>query len=153
MIHFEDDVLALFKHVLTSTYFCSEGQFYEKTDGVTTGSSLSPVIANFYMEDFVKKTIEQAAHTPICWFRYVDDTFVIWPHGQEKLTEFLYHLNRLHNNIQFTTEKEERHLPFLDIDVYRKTDGSLGHRVYCKPTHSNLYLHQIDRLVCGRVTP
>jgi len=33
--------------------------FYEQTDGVATGSPLSPVIANFFMEDFEKKTIEQ----------------------------------------------------------------------------------------------
>jgi hypothetical protein len=83
------------------------------------------------------------AHKPIGWFRYADDTFVIWPHGQEKRTEFLNHLIGLHNKIQFTMEKGGGgHLPFLDIDVYRKTDGSLGHRVYRKPTHTNLYLHQ-----------
>ena len=29
---------------------------------------------------------------------------------------------------------EEGHLPFLDIDVYRKTDGSLVLKVYRKPT-------------------
>ena len=34
------------------------------------------------------------------------------------------------------------HLPFLDIKIYRKTEGSLGHRVYRKPTHTSLYLHQ-----------
>ncbi|XP_033607053.1 uncharacterized protein LOC117282253 [Cryptotermes secundus] len=37
------------------------------------------------------------------------------------------------------TESEE-HLPFLDIDIYRRPDGSLGHREYRKPTHTNLYL-------------
>jgi hypothetical protein len=39
--------------------------------------------------------------------------------------------------------ERDGHLPFLDIDirVYRKPDGSLGHRVYSKPTHTNLYLH------------
>jgi hypothetical protein len=42
-------------------------------------------------------------------------------------------------------EKEENgHLPFLDIDIYRKTDGSLGHKVYRKPTHTYLYLHQLS---------
>jgi len=61
-------------------------------------------------------------------------------HGQEKLREFLNNLNGLHNKMQFTMEKEG-HLPFLDIDIYRKTDGSLGHKVYWKPTHTNLYLH------------
>ena len=72
--HFEDDVLALFKHALTSTYFCFDGQFYEQMDGVAMGSPHSPVIANFFMEDFEKKAIEQATHKPVCWFRYVDDT-------------------------------------------------------------------------------
>jgi hypothetical protein len=141
--HFEDDVLALFKHVLIYTYFCFDGQFYEQMDGVAMGSPLSPVIANFFMEGFEKKAVEQVTHKPVCLFRYVGDTFIIWPHGQEKLTEFLNHLSRLRNKIQFTMEKEEDgHLPFLDIDIYRKTDGSLGHKVYRKPTHTNLYLHQ-----------
>jgi hypothetical protein len=30
----------------------------------------------------------------------------------------------------------------LDIDIYRKMDGSLGPKVYRKPTHTNLYPHQ-----------
>jgi hypothetical protein len=107
------------------------------------GSQISPAIASFFMVDFENKAIEQATHKPVYWFRCVDDTFVIWPHGQEKLTEFLNHLNGLHNKIQFTTEKEEEgHLPFLDIEIYRKTDGFLGHKLYRKPTHTNLYLHQ-----------
>jgi len=68
---------------------------------------------------------------------------VIWPHGQDKLQEFLHHINGLHKKIQFTMEIEkDGHLPFLDIDIYRKTDGSLGHKVYRKPTHTNLYLQQ-----------
>jgi len=96
------------------------------------GSPLSPVIANLYMEDFEMKAIEKATHKPACWYRYVDDTFVIWPRGQEELTDFLNHLNGIHNNIQFTMETEEVHLSFLDIDIYRKMDGSLGHKVYWK---------------------
>ena len=128
--------------MLTSTYFCVDGQFYEQTDGVAKGSPLSPVIANFYMEDFETKATKQATHKPACWYRYVD-TFVIWPHGKGKLTDFLNHLNGMHNNIQFTMEiEDDGHLPFLDIDIYRKTDGSPGHMVYRKTIHTNLYLHQ-----------
>jgi len=87
------------------------------------GSPLSPVIAKFFMEDFEKKAVEQATHKPTCWYRYVDDTFTIWPYGRERLTEFLHHLNGLHSNIKFTMEiEEESHLPFLDVDVYKGTD-------------------------------
>jgi hypothetical protein len=67
--HFEDDVLALFKHVLTSTYFCFEGYFYKQTDRVAMGSPLSPLIANFFMEDVEKKLLEQVTCNPVCWFR------------------------------------------------------------------------------------
>jgi hypothetical protein len=49
--HFED-ILTLFRHVLTSSYFSFAGQFYLQIDGVALGSPLSPVIANFCMEKF-----------------------------------------------------------------------------------------------------
>jgi hypothetical protein len=61
-----------------------------------------------------------------CRIRYVD-TFVIWPYGPDKLNGFLNHLNSSH---QFTMETErEGHFPFLDMDIYRRPDGSLGHSV------------------------
>lgn len=34
----------------------------------------------------------------------------------------------------------EGQLAFLDIQLIRHTDGSIGHAVYRKPTHTNLYL-------------
>jgi hypothetical protein len=109
---------------MTTSYFSFNGQFYEQIDGVAMGSPLSPVIANFYMEDFEERALDSAPHKPICWFRYMDDTFVTWPHGPDKLKEFLDHLNSIHTSIQFTMEIEsEGHLPFLDTDIYRRTDG------------------------------
>jgi hypothetical protein len=117
--HFSEDILALFRHVLTSTYFSFGGQFYEQTDGVAMGSPLCPVISNFFMDDFEERALKQVTHKPLSWFRYVDGTFVIWPHGPEELEGFLDHLNGLHRNIQFTLEMDG-HLPFLDIDIYRR---------------------------------
>jgi hypothetical protein len=106
------------------------------------GSPLSPVIANFYMEYFEQKALETATLKPKCWYRYVDDTFTIWPHGAEKLSNFLQHLNSINKNIQFTMETEnDGKLPFLDILIYKTIDGRLGHRVYRKPTHTGLYLN------------
>jgi hypothetical protein len=106
------------------------------------GSPLSLVIAKFYMEDFKEKALDQAPHKPLCWFSYVDDTFIIWPHGPARLKDFLNHLNNIYQCIQFTMEMErDSHLLFLEIGIYRKSDASLGHKVYCKPTHINLYLN------------
>jgi hypothetical protein len=39
------------------------------------------------------------------------------------------------------TEKDG-HLPFLDVDVYRRPDYCLGHKLYRKSTHTNRYLQQ-----------
>jgi hypothetical protein len=47
-----EDVLGLFCHVPTTSYFTFNGQFYGQTDGVAIGSPLSLVVANFYMEDY-----------------------------------------------------------------------------------------------------
>jgi hypothetical protein len=37
--------------------------------------------------------------------------------------------------------ERDGHLPFLDIDIYHKPDGFLGHKVYRKPNYTNLYLN------------
>jgi hypothetical protein len=41
-------------------------------------------------------------HKPVCWFVYVDDTFVTWLHGKATLKEFLNHLSS-----QWKKEEEE----------------------------------------------
>jgi hypothetical protein len=118
----------------------------EQTNGVAMGSPLSPVTANYFMEYFEEMVLETAIYKHLCWFRYLDNTFVIWPHGSGKLAEFLDHLNGVYENIKFTMDTErDGHRQFLDIDIYiyiyTKLNGSLGHRVYSKPTHTNLYIH------------
>ena len=37
--------------------------------------------------------------------------------------------------------KENNKLPFLDILISRKEDGSISHQVYRKNTHTDRYLH------------
>ncbi|XP_038062371.1 uncharacterized protein LOC119732839 [Patiria miniata] len=40
--------------------------------------------------------------------------------------------------------EQEQHgtIPFLDVKISRNLDGTLGHSVYRKPTHTDRYLHQ-----------
>ena len=100
MFRFAVDVSTCLK--LTSTYFCSDGQFYEQTEGLQWAHHFFPVVANFFMEDSEKKALEQATHKPVCCFWYLDDTFFTWHHGKDNLTEFLNNLNGLHNKMLFT---------------------------------------------------
>jgi hypothetical protein len=45
--------------------------------------------------------LDQAAHKPLSWFCYVDDTFIIWQHRPHWLRDYLDQLNSVHQNIQF----------------------------------------------------
>ena len=45
------------------------------------GSLVSPIVANLYMEYFVRKAFSTTA-TPRLWVRCVDDTFAIQQGGQ-----------------------------------------------------------------------
>ena len=57
---------------------------------------------------------------PTLWLGYLDDTFVVWPHGHEELQHFHEHINQQHPNIQFTIkEQKDGKLAFLDVQVTR----------------------------------
>jgi hypothetical protein len=75
----QNRITHLIRSVLT-TYFVYDGTFYEQIDGVAIGSPLAPVVANLYIETFEQQAIDMALKKPSHWFRYVHDTFVLWPH-------------------------------------------------------------------------
>jgi hypothetical protein len=110
-------------------------------DGVCIGALPSLVIANFFMEDIEEVALSRGAYKPIYCFCYVDDTFVIWPHGPEELNDFLNHANSIHPNTQFTMKNElDGHLPFLDIDIYTEDQMATWVTLYRKLTYTNMYL-------------
>jgi hypothetical protein len=62
-----------------------DDKFFQQKDGMAMGNALSPVVSNIYMEHFEKLALKTAVHRPSLWLQYVDDTFVIWPHGPDRL--------------------------------------------------------------------
>ena len=114
---------------------------------------LSPIVANLYMEHLEQIALQTASLSPRLWLRYVDDTFVVWPHGQEELEHFHKHLNMQHQNIKFTVEVEEDNkLSFLNVQVTRNS-SKLNTSVHRKTTHTDHYIpfhsHHHPRTVTG----
>ena len=108
------------------------------------GSPLSPVVAYFNMEKFEETATASALLRPKYWLRYVDNTFVVWSHGEDELERFLSQINNVHPWIQFMIEMDGgQQLLFLNILVLHRADGSLGHKDYKKPTHTDRYLHKL----------
>ena len=110
------------------------------------GSPLSPAVANLFMEEFEKMALANATLKHGFWFRYVYNTLSSWSHGLDNLQKFLDHINSLHPSIKFTFEilKDDETIPFLDVLFTIHDDGSLGHKVYRKPKHTDRYLHYIE---------
>jgi hypothetical protein len=114
--HSDEGNLRIFCHVLM--FYCFNREFYEQTDGVAMGSPLSPVIANFFMEDFEEDALKRAIHKPLRSFKGVHDTFVIWSHGQEEVDDFLLHHNSIHYNTPISKDAERNgHIPFVYRDI------------------------------------
>lgn len=69
------------------------------------------------MEDFEVAALNGDAYKPTAGF-HVADMFVIWPHGSERLMDFLNWDNSTHHGCQFIMENETAsHLSLLGIDI------------------------------------
>ncbi|XP_023710176.1 uncharacterized protein LOC111865964 [Cryptotermes secundus] len=99
-------IMELLEVCLRTTYFQVDDKFFQQKDGMAMGNSLSPIVSNIFMEHFEKLALDSAPYKPSLWLRYVDDTFVVWPHGPERLQTFFDHLNSLRPSICFTMETE-----------------------------------------------
>jgi hypothetical protein len=133
--------MELLEVCLKTTYFQVDDKLFQQKDGMATGNALSLVVSNIYMEHFEELALKTAPHRPSLWLRYVDDTFVIWPHSPDRSQEFFYHTNSIRPTIQFTMETEANNkIPFLDVHVIRK-QSSIITTVYRKPTHTGCYLN------------
>ena len=134
------NIMDLLEFCLRSTYFTYRGKFYEQVEGAAMGSTISPIVANLFMEDFEMRAIQSSPNPPLLWKRFVDDTFVIINKAQKE--EFLAHIYSVDSNIQFTAEDPgpDGSLPFLDILITPDEEGKLVTSVYRKPTHTDQYL-------------
>ena len=74
------------------------------------------------------------------WWRYVDEIFFLWEHGEEKLKGFIEHLNEKHPTIKFTAEWSKTSINFLDVTV-SLVGGNITTDLYVKLTDSHQYLH------------
>lgn len=77
--------------------------------------------------------------SPVIWWRYIDDKFLLWTHGKNKLTVFINYLNSWHPINKFTSCSSSSEIPLLDVRVLL-VNGTLESDLYVKPTDKHQYL-------------
>ena len=106
------------------------------------GTRMAPSYANLLMGKLKRKFLQAQDKIPQVWWRYTDDNFAIWDHGEPSLWVFLANLNHHRPTIKFTASCSADEVTFLDARV-RLRDGLIGTALHVKPTNTHQYL-QID---------
>ena len=125
--------------VLTNNHFEFNGMYYHQLSGTAMGTKLAPSYANLFMSTFEDKYVYTYPQQPTLWKRFIDDIFLIWPHGKESLIRFIEHLNRVHPTIKFTSDISDKEIAFLDLTIYLSYPH-LYTRIYTKSTDRHMYL-------------
>jgi len=103
------------------------------------GSPLGPTLANIFMchNEEIWLNNCPSDFKPVHYFRYVDDTLLLF-RSPEHINKFLEYLNNKHPNIKFICDVENNgSLPFLDVNISRN-DNSFVTSVFRKPTYTGL---------------
>lgn len=116
-----NDILSLIIDVIkfvciTNTEISFNNKIYKQTSGLRMGSSLSPILADFVMEDLLDKIFTQVQR-PHLFIKYVDDVLtVVTDEIHEKIFKYL---NEADNELKFEneTENDQGIINYLDFTV------------------------------------
>ena len=103
------------------------------------GTWMAPSYANLFMGKLECEFLRTQNIEPRVWWRFIDDIFVIWTHGEEELCRFNQSLNHHHPTIKFTATWSAEQVMFLDIMLCLK-NGQIGTDLYTKHKDKHQYL-------------
>ena len=76
---------------------------------------------------------------------FLDTSMICSSFGEEQRNElqtFLEEINEVHPTIKFDYETSKTEIHFLDITIYKDSNGKLATKVFTKPTDRHAYLHR-----------
>ena len=126
--------------VLNQNIFEFDEKILRQLQGTAIGTKMAPPYAILFLAKLEEDFLNQCEYKPTVWYRYIDDIFMVWTHGDEKLKQFLDALNSFHDTVKFTSDWSRSDVNFLDVKVTLK-DGKFSTDLYVKPTDTHQFLH------------
>ena len=122
--------------ILEQNYFFFNGTYYLQIHGTAMGSPFAPNYANIFMADLEERILCSYPRgvAPLLWKRYIDDIYVIWNHGPDKLNEFYSHMNSSHDSIKFEMSFSDKRIHFLDTMTMILPNNTISTSLYKKPS-------------------
>ena len=129
--------LQMMETVLDNNVFSFNGKQYIQQDGVAIGSKLGRNYACAYMRK-LDEELANFPNQPMRYFRYIDDGFGIWLHGEDSRKELHEFANNIHENIKVELRYSSKNIEFLDTMVILEK-GQIITDPYTKPTDRHTY--------------
>ena len=102
-----DNLLKMAEFILKNNYFEFNSKVKKQLLGAAIGTKFAPTYASIFMDKLESDFLKSQELTSLLCYRYIDDVFFIWIHGEEKFASFLNVLNNYHPNIKFTYESNK----------------------------------------------
>ena len=134
-----DTLTELAEVVLKNNIFEFDEKTFKQKRGTAIGTKFAPPYAILFMANLEEKMLEGFEKKPMIWWRYIDDIFFIWEHGEESLKVFIEQVNMFHSTIKFTAEYSKEEVNFLDVNI-KLIDGELKTDLFTKPTDTHQFL-------------
>ena len=115
--------------------------------GTVISTKFAPPYSILFMAELEEEILSEIElKIYLCW-RYIDDIFFLWEHGEEKLKKFIEYLNEKHPPIKFTAKWSQTSINFLDVTV-SFIRGKITTDLYVKAEDSHQFLHSSSRHPC-----
>ncbi|KAK6175800.1 hypothetical protein SNE40_014189 [Patella caerulea] len=134
-------LLKLLEFVLQNNVFTFNDEIYHQISGTAMGSPVACSFSTIFLGELEEILLKQTSGRSDLYVRYIDDIFMIWPHGEARLERFIKEMNSMHDTIKFTAEYSRERVSFLDTWVnFNQISNKLHFDLYNKPTDSHSYL-------------
>ena len=138
------EIKMLIELCLSKCYFIWNDEIHMLKDSGPIGLSIMVVLAEGFLQVLEAKAIDEALHQqppviPLSFYRYVDDSHSTFE-SMNRADMFLDVLNKQHENIKYTIEKEneKKELNFLDIKIMNKGEGKYDFTIFRKEAITNV---------------
>ena len=108
------DLCHLVRLILTMNSFSFNGNYYLQIHVTAMGTLMPPSFANLFLGKLEREFLLTQNTKPRVWWRFIDDIFTIWTHGEQSLLKFIESLHRHHPTIKFTATWSTEKVTFLD---------------------------------------
>ena len=99
-----DTLIELTELVLKNNIFEFSDKTYKQIRGTAICTKFAPPYAVLFMAVLEGKILSKVKKKPSVWWRYIDDIFFLWEHGEESLQEFINEINSFHPTIKFMAD-------------------------------------------------